>query len=71
MLVNSVAVRLLRVLSNIHIMNTKYIDLTLAYSQAGVKVPIYLHISQGKDFGKDDLKIVLKLNKNLYRQKSR
>ena len=39
---------------------------TLAFPQAEVKVPIYLHTPQGIDFGEDSHRTVLKLKKNLY-----
>ena len=70
MLVNRLAVRLLLVLSKIHIMNTKCIDFTLAYPQTGVKVPICLHTSRGIEFGKNGLKTVLKLKNYVSQQRS-
>ena len=62
------AVRTLLVLSKIHGLHTKCIDFTLAFPQADVKVPIYLHTPPGielNESGSQD-KMVLKLKKNLY-----
>ena len=58
------AVRSLLVLSKIHNLKTRAIDFTLAFPQADVKVPIFLHTPQGVVF--EDHSSVLKLKKNLY-----
>ena len=60
------AVRSLLVLSKLHNMHTQSIDFTLAFPQADIKVPIYLHTTQGIVFGNDGHNTVLMLKKNLY-----
>ena len=62
--VSWMAVRTLLVLAKIHNLHTQSIDFTLAFPQAEVKVPIYLHTPQGIEF--PDHNTVLKLKKNLY-----
>ena len=58
--------RILLVLSKVHNIHTKSIDITLAYAQADVKIPTYLHTPQGIDFGEGSDTIVLKSKSNLY-----
>ena len=66
--VSWMAVRTLLVLSKIHGLHTKCIDFTLAFPQADVKIPIYLHTPPGIQLneGESQDKMVLKLKKNLY-----
>ena len=64
--VSWMAVRLLLIVSKIHKLHTRCIDFTLAFPQAEVKVPIYLHTPQGIYFGEEGHRTVLKLKKNLY-----
>ena len=64
--VSWMAIRLLLIVSKIHKLHTQCIDFTLAFPQAEVKVPIYLHTPQGIDFGESGHRTVLKLKKNLY-----
>ena len=61
-------VRTLLILSKIHELHTKCIDFTLAFPQADVKVPIYLHAPPWiqLDEGEGHDKMVLKLKKILY-----
>ena len=49
--------------------HTQCVGFTLAFPQAGVKVPIYLHAPHGIDFGEESRRNVLKLKKNLHRLK--
>ena len=62
--VSWMAVRTLPVLSKIHNLKSRAIDITLTFPQADVKVPIYLHTPQGVVF--KDHSPVLKLKKKLY-----
>ena len=66
--VSWMAVMTLLILSKIHGLHTKCIDFTLAFPQADVKVPIYLHTPPGIQLneGESQHKMVLKLKKNLY-----
>ena len=60
--VSWMAVRTLLVLAKLHNLNTRAIDFTLAFPQADVKVPIYLHTPQGIVFENHE-NVVLKLKK--------
>ena len=60
------AVRSLLVLSKLNNLHTQSIDFTLAFPQADIKIPIYLHTPQGINFENDGHKTVLMLEKNLY-----
>ena len=64
--VSWMSVRTLLVFSKIYTLYTKFIDFVQAYPQADIKVTIYLHMSQGVNFGDKDQDVVLQLKKNLY-----
>ena len=58
--------RTLLVLSKIHNIHTTSIDVVQVYPQTDIKVTIYLHMSQGVNFGDKDQDVVLQLKKSLY-----
>ena len=68
-IVSWIVVRTLLVLSKVHKLHTQSIDFMLAYPQADIKVPIFLHTPQGMVFSDGRTDTVLMLLKNLYRLK--
>ena len=66
LVVSWMSVRTLLVLSKINNLHTKSIDFVQAYPQADIKVTIYLHTSQGVNFGDKHQDVVLQSKKRLY-----